>query len=98
MTSLVPFTNDPSHWLFVSTGLVFGISLLASIYRLVVGPTLPDRVVALDLIGFLAVGVLCVFSIVTQRSELLGVALVAGIILFLGTAAFAVYLDRRAQP
>ncbi len=98
MMSLVPTTNDPAHWLFLVTGAVFGLALVASVYRLAVGPTLPDRVVALDLIGFLAVGLICVFAIVTQRSELLGVALVAALILFLGTAAFAIYLDRRAKP
>ncbi|MFU8828932.1 MAG: monovalent cation/H+ antiporter complex subunit F [Phycisphaerales bacterium] len=98
MISLVPIENDPSHWLFVWVGMVFGLALLASVWRLMVGPTLPDRVVALDLIGFLAVGVICMFSIVTQRTELLGVALVAALILFLGTAAFAIYLDRRARP
>ena len=54
--------------------------------------------VAVDLIGFLAVGIICVFAIVTQRSELIGVAVVAALILFLGTAAFAIYLDRRARP
>ncbi len=98
MIALVPTTNDPTHWIFIVCGSLFGIALLASVWRLIVGPTLPDRVVALDLIGFLAVGVICVFAIVTQRSELLGVAVVAALILFLGTAAFAIYLDRRAQP
>ncbi len=98
MISLVPTTNDPTHWLFLVTGAIFGAALLVSVYRLAIGPSLPDRVVALDLIGFLAVGLICVFAIVTQRSELLGVALVAALILFLGTAAFAIYLDRRARP
>ncbi len=98
MIQLVPLDNDPTHWLFLVTGAVLGIALLASVWRLIVGPSLPDRVVAVDLIGFLAVGIICVFSIVTQRSELLGVAGVAALILFLGTAAFAIYLDRRARP
>lgn len=98
MITLVPITNDPTHWLFLVTGAILGAALVASVFRLAVGPSLPDRVVALDLIGFLAVALICVFAIVTQRSELLGVALIAALILFLGTAAFAIYLDRRAQP
>ena len=98
MIQLVPIDNDPTHWLFITAGAVFGVALLASVWRLIVGPTLPDRVVAVDLIGFLAVGLICVFAIVTQRSALLGVAVVAALILFLGTAAFAIYLDRRARP
>ena len=98
MIQLVPLDNDPTHWLFITAGAVFGVALLASVWRLIVGPTLPDRVVAVDLIGFLAVGLICVFAIVTQRSELLGVAVVAALILFRGTAAFAIYLDRSARP
>ena len=62
MIQLVPLENDPTHWLFLVAGAVFGIALLASVWRLVVGPSLPDRVVAVDLIGFLAVGIICVFA------------------------------------
>lgn len=94
---MIPIGGDPTHWLFLIAGGVFGAGVLASLWRLVVGPTLPDRVVALDLIGFLVVGVLCVFAIVTQRESLLAVGLVAALILFLGTAAFAVYVERRGS-
>lgn len=92
---MIPQNGDPTHWLFLAAGGAFGVSIAISLWRLVVGPTLPDRVVALDLIGFLVVGVLCVFSIVTQRPALLFVALIAALILFLATAAFAVYVERR---
>lgn len=92
---MIPPGGDPTHWLFLTAGSVFGAALLASLWRVVLGPTLADRVVALDLVGFLAVGVLCVFAIVTEQPSLLAVALVAALILFLGTAAFAIYLERR---
>jgi multicomponent Na+:H+ antiporter subunit F len=92
---MIPPGGDPTHWLFLLAGGVFALAILASLWRLMIGPTLPDRVVALDLIGFQAVGAICVFSIVTERSSLLVVALVAALILFLGTAAFAIYLERR---
>ena len=95
---MIPTEGDPTHWIFLAAGGAFGLALLASFARLVRGPTLPDRVVALDLIGFLAVGVLCAFSIATQRQSLLSVALVAALILFLGTAAFAIYVERRRTP
>jgi multicomponent Na+:H+ antiporter subunit F len=95
---MIPAMGDPGHWLFILAGGILGVAIIASLARLLVGPSLPDRVVALDLIGFLSIGLLSVFSIVTQRYELLGVALVAALILFLGTAAFALYLERRAEP
>ncbi|MEM1072677.1 MAG: monovalent cation/H+ antiporter complex subunit F [Planctomycetota bacterium] len=92
---MIPYNGDPSHWLFVISGTILGLGILASLFRLIRGPTLADRVVALDLIGFMLLGVLGVFAIVTQRESLLFVAVVAAIILFLGTAAFALFLERR---
>lgn len=75
-------------------GLTFG--LVMSFYRLVRGPTLPDRVVALDLITLISVGVLLVSAIATDQAGLLDVAIVVSLIAFLGTVAFAMYLQRRA--
>jgi multicomponent Na+:H+ antiporter subunit F len=92
---MIPAPDAFMDWLFLIAGGVFVIALVASSWRLAAGPTLPDRVVALDLIGFLVVGALCAFSIATERPSLLAVALVAALILFLGTAAFAIYLEKR---
>ncbi|MEL6739206.1 MAG: monovalent cation/H+ antiporter complex subunit F [Planctomycetota bacterium] len=92
---MIPEGGDPGHWLFIITSSVLALGVAASLVRLVQGPTLADRVVALDLIGFLLLGVLAAFSIVTQRPSVLFVVVVAALILFLGTAAFAIYLDRR---
>ncbi|MEM1184457.1 MAG: monovalent cation/H+ antiporter complex subunit F [Planctomycetota bacterium] len=78
--------------------IVLGISMLGAFVRLVRGPSLPDRVVALDLIGYFCVGIICIFSIAVGRPVLLSVALVMALILFLGTAAFALFLERRARP
>jgi multicomponent Na+:H+ antiporter subunit F len=94
---MIPPEGNPAHWLFLIAGGMVAIALVAALYRLVRGPSLPDRVVALDMVGFLAVVLLCVASIVTQTPSLLGVALVAALILFMGTAAFAIYLERRAS-
>jgi multicomponent Na+:H+ antiporter subunit F len=92
---VIPTDGDATHWLFLVSGAIFGLGILASLWRLIKGPTLSDRVIALDLLGFLVLGVLCVFAIVTNTPPLLGVALIAGLILFLGTAAFAIFLQRR---
>lgn len=95
---MIPIEGDPAHWLFAISGGILAIAIALTAFRLFIGPSVADRVVALDTLGFLVVMLLCIFSLVSQRSELLGVALVAGLILFLGTAAFAVYLERRSQP
>lgn len=94
---MIPIEGDLTHWLFVLAGSVLGLGILASFWRLVRGPSLADRVVALDLAGYLVIGVMVLLSIVTQRESFLFVPVVAAIILFLGTAAFAIYLERRQQ-
>lgn len=63
--------------------------------RLVRGPSLPDRVVALDLIATLCMGMIAVYSIATENAVLLDAAIVLALISFLGTVAFARYLEKR---
>jgi multicomponent Na+:H+ antiporter subunit F len=74
--------------------IVLSVALLLALYRLVRGPSLPDRVVALDLTAILAVGVISVYSIATDQAALLDAALVLALIVFLGTVTFARYLER----
>lgn len=75
-----------------------GVCIIAAMVRLIRGPKLPDRVIALDLIGYFAIGIISLFAIATGQHQLLSVSIVMALILFLGTAAFATYLERRARP
>ncbi len=72
-------------------------ALLLTFTRLVRGPSLPDRVVALDLIAVLTAGMICVYAIDTDQPVFLDAAIVLALIVFLGTIAFARYLERRAR-
>jgi len=74
--------------------VMLSVSLLLALGRLVKGPGLPDRVVALDLMGTIAVGVIAAYCVVTGESAILDAALVVALIGFLGTVAFASYLER----
>jgi multicomponent Na+:H+ antiporter subunit F len=75
---------------------VLASGLVAAFIRLVRGPFLPDRVISLDLISILAMGVIIVYSIRYNQSNFLDVAIVLALVTFLGTVAFAYYLERRA--
>jgi multicomponent Na+:H+ antiporter subunit F len=77
--------------LLLSTGIVLGI------YRLVRGPTLADRVVALDLIATLATGAIAVYSIHTARAVVLDVAIVIALIAFVSTLALASYIEKESS-
>ena len=74
------------------TMLAFAACL--SFVRLVKGPTLPDRVIAIDLIGVLLVCLLVVMAGATIEQAFLDVAMVVALISFVGTVAYARYIER----
>jgi multicomponent Na+:H+ antiporter subunit F len=74
---------------------MLSVALLLAFIRLARGPTLPDRVVALDLISILTAGTTAVYAIAAKQPVFLDVALVLALISFLGTVAFARYLERQ---
>jgi multicomponent Na+:H+ antiporter subunit F len=76
---------------------VLGLPLLLGFVRLVRGPSLPDRVVALDFITAVAVAASGVWAIATGKPVFLDVAMVLAPISFVGTVAFARYLERRGR-
>ncbi len=78
----------------VLTVLCLIAALLATAYRLLRGPTLADRVVALDLISMLLVVFLVVFKFVSGIDAYMYAAIGLALIAFLATVAFAHYIDR----
>jgi multicomponent Na+:H+ antiporter subunit F len=80
----------------LALGLV-GLAMFLTFVRLVRGPTLPDRVVALDLMGVLSVGMLAAYAVATDQPGLMDPAAVLALVGFLGTVAFARYLQRRGR-
>jgi len=71
--------------------LVAFLSLLCG-YRVVKGPTTPDRVVALDAIATNVVAIAVLFALKTDRGLFVTVSLVLAIIGFLSTVAVAKYV------
>lgn len=70
------------------------LSLVLTFARLMMGPTLPDRVIALDLIGIITVGIISVFAIEYEQPVFLVVAVVLALIAFIGTIAFAFFIAK----
>ncbi len=62
--------------------------------RLLRGPTLPDRVVAIDLIGVLIVCVIVTVAAASGQQAYLDVAIVIALVSFVGTVAYARYIER----
>jgi multicomponent Na+:H+ antiporter subunit F len=74
--------------------VTLSVALLIAVVRLVKGPTLPDRIVAMDLIGVLVVGLIVVLAASTQVAATLDAAIVIALIGFVGTLAYATYVER----
>ena len=77
--------------------LMLTVAALLTFVRVVRGPTLPDRVVAIDLIGVLIVGVIVVAATATGDQSFLDVAIVIALISFVGTVAYARYVEREER-
>ncbi len=76
------------------TLVTLGVALLVAFIRLVKGPTLPDRIVAMDLFGVLVVGLIVVLAGSTGVQATLDGAIVIALIGFVGTIAYATYVER----
>ena len=79
---------------FVYTGL--GALVVASymcLYRIGVGPTAPDRTVAIDILGVILVGFCALLSILTGKDFYMSVAIAWALLSFIGTIALAKHLE-----
>jgi multicomponent Na+:H+ antiporter subunit F len=76
---------------------VLSLALLLTVARLLRGPSLPDRVIALDMLATLSIGVVAVYAVVTGQPALLDVAVLLALLAFLGTVGFAYYIERRKK-
>lgn len=75
---------------------VLGVALLLTLARALRGPSLPDRVAAMELTSMISVSLLVVRAIAYGWDFLLDVAIVLALVAFLATIAFASFLERSA--
>ena len=80
-----------SNWLNILLYIQIGLSGIC-MYRIIRGPTIPDRMVGVDIFGILVVGVCAIISIQTERSFILDIGIAWIILSFIGTLTLAKYL------
>jgi multicomponent Na+:H+ antiporter subunit F len=76
---------------------MLAVAAVLTFIRLLKGPSLPDRVIAIDLIGVLLVCLLVLTAGLTAQQALLDVAMVVALISFVGTVAYARYIEREGS-
>ena len=74
---------------------ILAISVLLVFCRFVMGPSIADRVVALDLLITIGITLIAIYSIVYDQSTFLDIAMILGLIAFLSTVALSYYLEKR---
>ena len=76
---------------------ILSLALLLTFARLLRGPSLSDRVIALDMTAILSIGLVSVYAVMTNQPALLDVAILLALLVFLGTVGFAYYIERRQR-
>ncbi|WP_104202685.1 monovalent cation/H+ antiporter complex subunit F [Billgrantia saliphila] len=74
--------------------ILMTLALCLAFVRLFIGPSLPDRVVALELFSSMIVGIVGVVAIATDVPSLLDVAIVMALMAFMAAIGFARFLER----
>ena len=86
------------EFLHLATTISLGVltlALLVTIYRIVIGPTLPDRILALDMLVAVAIGYIVVIALRTGFTLYLDIAIALGLVGFLSTVALSRFLLQR---
>ncbi|MER1986501.1 MAG: Na(+)/H(+) antiporter subunit F1 [Solibacillus sp.] len=74
--------------------VLFMFAIALSLYRVIKGPSMPDRAIALDTIGVNLISSIAIVSIVLNTKAFLEAILIIGILAFIGTIAFSKYIER----
>ncbi len=74
---------------------VLTLSILLVFIRFFKGPTISDRVIAVDLLVTIGIGIIAIYSILTHQPTFLDIALILALIGFLATVAYSFYIQKR---
>lgn len=74
---------------------VLTLAVVLIFYRFLKGPSISDRVIALDLLITTGIGIIAVYSIIVNQSTFLDIAMILALIAFLSTVAFSFYLEKK---
>lgn len=76
---------------------VLMLAIILIFFRFLKGPSIADKIIALDLLITTGIGVISIYSMVSGKSTLLDVAMILALIAFLSTVALSYYLEKRSR-
>lgn len=77
--------------------VLLGLAATGMLYRLVIGPSLGDRVIAVDGLLLVAVSALAVEAARTERGIFVDAIVVIGLLGFVGTGVAARFIERQGS-
>ena len=80
--------------LLLGAAVLIFLGIMFGVLRLILGRTVVDRVVAVDMLTVVSISLIALYAHVAGRFIYLDVALVYGVLSFLGVLAVARYLER----
>ncbi|MBO2944296.1 Na(+)/H(+) antiporter subunit F1 [Paenibacillus sp. F411] len=80
--------------LLMASLAVLSLAVLGCVYRLIAGPSMNDRIIALDTIGIILLSIVAVLSMLLETMYYFDIILLIGILTFIGTTALARYIER----
>jgi len=76
--------------------IVLIICCFMCLYRVAIGPTPSDRIVAIDILGIIVVGFCAIYSVINKHDLYMNIALSWALLSFIGTIALSKYLEGRS--
>lgn len=78
--------------------IVLGLAMGLSLYRVLAGPTIFDRLTGLSLIGTKSIILLLLFGVMTERADVfVDITLAYALIGFVGILTIAKYIERQGE-
>ncbi len=87
MTAII---SEPWIWTW---SIILSISILMVVIRFLKGPSLPDRVIALDMLTTITTGLLVLIAVFIDNYILLDISLVYAVLAFVSVIVIARYLE-----
>jgi len=77
--------------------VIMAIAVVLVSYRFVKGPSIADRLTALDLMSYHLIGIIVLYASISREALLIDAAVILSLIAFLGTLAFAYFLIQKQK-
>ncbi|MGM1045027.1 Na(+)/H(+) antiporter subunit F1 [Paenibacillus sp. N3/727] len=80
--------------MLIASLVILSLAMLGCLYRLIKGPSMNDRIMALDTIGIILLSMIAVLSMLFRTEAYFDIILLIGILTFIGSTALARFIER----